>query len=344
VDRGVHDRSVLEVKRSERANVRVIVYTILAMLVLSAPVVCAHEIDDHDGDHDGVVHPDSWHELARTWGWEPGSIAGLALSAGAYSVGLARYWRSAGVGGGIRKWQAASFAAGWFTLFVALVSPLHPWGSVLFSAHMVQHELLMIVAAPLIVLGQPMLVMLKALPANVSGTLARWGNSRPWQTFWRFITQPFVAWVIHFLALWMWHIPVLFDATLHSEWIHAAQHTSFLFSALLFWWAVVHGHNRALGYGMAVLYMFTTAMHSGILGAMITFASGAWYPSYQHTTESWGLTPLEDQQLGGLIMWIPAGLVYIVAGLTLFVAWLRESDRRVRRRESEQLVAMEGSS
>ncbi|PYK35494.1 MAG: cytochrome c oxidase assembly protein, partial [Verrucomicrobia bacterium] len=127
-----------------------------------------------------------------------------------------------------------------------------------------------------------------------------------------------------------WHAPALFEATLENESIHALQHASFLFSALLFWWAVIHGRKRALGFGLAVLYMFTTALHSGLLGALLTFANSVWYPGYAERTAAWGLTPLEDQQIGGLIMWIPAGLVYIAAGLALFAGWLRESEMRAR--------------
>jgi cytochrome c oxidase assembly factor CtaG len=83
--------------------------------------------------------------------------------------------------------------------------------------------------------------------------------------------------------------------------------------------------------------MFTTSLHSGVLGALITFARSAWYPAYANSTMSWGLTPLEDQQLGGLIMWIPAGLVYVIAALALMVGWMRESERRVVRRERRAL-------
>jgi cytochrome c oxidase assembly factor CtaG len=130
------------------------------------------------------------------------------------------------------------------------------------------------------------------------------------------------------VVLWSWHAPALFQATLASEFVHALQHASFLFSALLFWWAVIHGRQRALGFGLAVLYMFTTALHSGLLGALLTFAKSVWYPVYSDQTRAWGLTPLEDQQIGGLIMWVPAGLVYITAALALFAGWLRESEAR----------------
>ena len=90
-----------------------------------------------------------------------------------------------------------------------------------------------------------------------------------------------------------------------------------------------------MGYGLAILYVFTTAMHSGLLGALITIAQNILYPDYTSTTRNWGLTPLEDQELGGLIMWIPAGMVYVFAGLALFAGWLRESDARIRVHKQE---------
>jgi putative membrane protein len=243
-------------------------------------------------------------------------------------------WRDAGVGHGVRRWEAASFAGGWLALVVALVSPLHPWGNVLFSAHMTQHEILMLGAAPLLVLGKPVVAFLKALPAGWVRALL--DATRPgWvQAVWRTLTNPFVAWLIHAAVLWVWHIPVLFTAALESEFVHALQHLSFLLSALLFWWAVIHGRERAMGYGAAVLYLLTTAMHSGLLGALITLAGRVWYPDYLGRTEAWGLSPLEDQQLGGLVMWVPACSLYIVAGLALFAGWLRSSEERVRRWEA----------
>jgi cytochrome c oxidase assembly factor CtaG len=120
----------------------------------------------------------------------------------------------------------------------------------------------------------------------------------------------------------------LFEATLDNEFIHALQHISFFATALLFWWAIMHSRARASNYGLAVLYLFTTALHSGLLGALLTFAQKTFYPSYAETTRWWGLTPLEDQQLGGIIMWIPAGLVYVIAGLALFAGWLRSTDAK----------------
>jgi putative membrane protein len=287
----------------------------VALLLCGTATASAHEIG-----------PANLSELNDWWAFEPGVVIPLLLTALLYVLGVSRLRAAANTAFGGA--EIACFVAGWFTLVVALVSPLHPWGAVLFSAHMTQHELLMLVAAPLLVLGRPLIPFLWALPRSVARTFAGWGNNQVWQRFWKTITAPFVAWLIHAVVLWSWHVPFLFQATRDSEFIHALQHASFLFSALLFWWAILHGRRRAVGFGVAVLYMFTTALHSGLLGALLTFTRTLWYPIYTDTTEPWGLTPLQDQQLGGLIMWIPAGLVYVIAGLALFAGWLRESEKR----------------
>jgi putative membrane protein len=124
---------------------------------------------------------------------------------------------------------------------------------------------------------------------------------------------------------------VLFQATLRSEIVHTMQHLSFFISALLFWWALLYASGRS-SYGHGVFYVFTTALHTGILGALLTFSTVVLYPAYTVTAPLWGLTPLEDQQIGGLIMWVPAGVLYMAAGLALFRAWLRESDAMLARR------------
>ncbi len=286
--------------------------------------------------HGGQPH--NWHDLARAWSFEPLVIISLTITAILFAIGLYRLWREAPKRRSIRTWEALCFAGGWLALVIALVSPLHAWGSVLFSAHMSQHEILMLVAAPLLVLGRPLIAFLWALPLNWSRRLGNVAKITWINRLWRALTIPLVAWLVHAIALWTWHIPALFDATLHSETIHTFQHLSFLLSALLFWWAIIHGRQGAMGYGAAVLYLFTTSVHSGALGALITVAGSVWYPSYVGLTASWGLTPLEDQQLGGLIMWIPAGLVYVIAGLALFAGWLREADLRSTKRERLELA------
>ena len=141
----------------------------------------------------------------------------------------------------------------------------------------------MLVAAPLLVLSRPLVPFLWGLPLEWRRTVGRWSKARPVSNVWRWITAPFVAWWIHAAALWLWHVPSWFQATLTSEWIHAAQHTSFLVSALLFWWSLFYARGRA-GHGIAVLYIFTTAVHTGALGALLTLSQTVWYPAYAAAT------------------------------------------------------------
>ena len=136
----------------------------------------------HPGDP-APPGPRDWSELARAGEFEPGIVIPLAVSAVWYGVGLVRMWRAAGVGHGVRRREAGCFVAGWAALVIALVSPLHPWGNMLFSADMVQHEVLML-AAPLLVLGRPLVAFLKAPPRAARG-LAGWTRAAPWRRFWR---------------------------------------------------------------------------------------------------------------------------------------------------------------
>jgi putative membrane protein len=217
------------------------------------------------------------------------------------------------------KYEPYAFAFGWITIFAALVGPIDTLSDILFAVHMTQHELLMIVAAPLIVIGRPMVYGLWGLPEGArlkAASMAR-ALARPW----RAITGPMTVLLLHAIVLWAWHIPFAFEAALHNETIHASQHLMFFITAALFWWAITQGRYGRVGYGVAVFFVFATAMHTSILGALLTFGHRLWYPSYHS---------MEDQQLAGLIMWIPSGLIFIVAGLALFAAWLGESERRAR--------------
>ena len=277
--------------------------------------------------HDGKPH--NFDDLIRAWSFDPLVTAGLTSSAVVYVFGLRNLWSVSGVGSGISGWEAAAFACAWISMFIALVSPLHPWGEVLFSAHMSQHEVLMLISAPLFVIGRPFIAAMWFVPRNWRRPFGSILNGSILKRLWRFVTTPFVAWAIHAIALWTWHIPFLFQATLRSDLVHTFQHASFFLSALLFWWAIICRSKGMSSYGAGVLYLFTTSIHSGLLGVLLTLTSRVWYPAYSESTASWGLSPIEDQQLGGLIMWVPAGIVYIVAALIMFAGWLKESDRRV---------------
>jgi cytochrome c oxidase assembly factor CtaG len=262
------------------------------------------------------------HDLWTAWEFDPGVVIPLVLSAALFARGARR-------SRGVTRERIACFWAGWALLAVALVSPLHPLGEALFSAHMIQHEVLMILSAPLLVISRPLVPMLWALPLECRRRLGRWSKAGWFARSWRGITDPMSAWWIHAAAIWIWHAPPLFQATLTSDLAHTAQHLSFLLSALLFWWSLFHRHTSS---GAAFLYIFTTALHTSILGALLTLAPSLWYPAYAGRTAAWGLTPLEDQQIGGLVMWVPAGVVYLAIGLYFLAQWLRESEAMVARR------------
>jgi putative membrane protein len=255
----------------------------------------------------------------------------LALSATIYVTGLARLWRAAGRGRGVRPLAVVSFAAGLAALVVALLSPLDALSDVLFSAHMGQHELLMLVAAPLLVMGKPWLTGAWALPERWRGPVLRRLQRPALREPWRAISGPVVILVLHALALWIWHIPGLFEGAMRDERVHAIQHLSFFVTAALFWWALIRGRYGRAGYGAAALFVFLTAAHSGILGALITVAGRLWYPIYDARSRAAGVDPLADQQLAGLLMWIPAGMLLAALALGLLAAWLGEAERRVRR-------------
>jgi putative membrane protein len=265
--------------------------------------------------------------LWRAWSFDGYVVLPMAAAMLLYARGLHRVWSTAGPGRGVQRWQARCFAGGMTVLALALVSPLDALGGALFAAHMTQHVLLMGAAAPLIVLGAPLTAMTWALPGRgrrgVSAVLTRPAI----RTAGRWLTAPVVAWTLHAAAIWVWHAPGFYSASVTSGLVHAAQHISFMGTAVLFWWAI---RDRGV-HGIAVIYLFTTAVHSSILGALLAFSPNALYWPYEATAPNWGLSALEDQQIGGFIMWVPAGLVYFGAALALLTLWLRRSEERLLR-------------
>lgn len=275
-------------------------------------------------------------EAARHWSWEPTALVPVALAAWLYARGVRRLWRQAGVGRAIGRARAAAFAAGCLALVLALASPIDALADQLFSIHMAQHELLMLVAAPLVVLGRPLAAFLWALPRPARERLGAWAERPAVAITWRRLSSPLAAFALSALALWVWHLPALYQAAVLDDAVHALQHASFFFTSALFWWAVAEGRAGRLGYGAGVFYVFATALHGGVLGALLTLAPRLVYPIYGPRAARWGVAPLADQQVGGLLMWIPAGALLLVIGLALVAAWVGESERRVRRLEAER--------
>jgi putative membrane protein len=257
-------------------------------------------------------------------------IALMVASAFGYWRGVVRLWHRAGFARGIAQADIARFALGWATLAAALFSPIDTLADRSFAVHMVQHELLMVVAAPLLVTSRAFEAWAWALPHDAAHVLGRIGAG------WRRLAAPGSAWWTHAAAIWIWHVPAFFAAALASVWLHDLQHVSFSLSALLFWWAVFE--RRAGARDMTSLaLLLTTMLHTGALGFFLTFAPTPWYASSE--TASFGLTALEDQQLGGLVMWIVGGLAYVVAALVVVWAWLSAPAIDDRRREAVRRAA-----
>jgi len=248
-------------------------------------------------------------------------VVALVLSAALYTLGVLRLWRAAAPGRGITLQEVAMFCGGSSVLACALLGPLDAWAAHSFAAHMLQHETLMLIAAPLLVAGRPLAVWTWALPA-LDRHRARAIISVPaWRATWRAMTGLAGATIMQLVALLAWHVPRFFDyATMHAA-VHALQHTSFLASALCFWWAAgVPGRGRveaaSANSGVAIACLFLTMLGTGALGALLTFAPAAWYHGYDGAEPSFAASALEDQQLGGLLMWVPGSIAYLIAALT----------------------------
>jgi putative membrane protein len=253
-------------------------------------------------------------------GWTVALVLLLGTSIVLYAVGVRRLWRHARGRRGVRGAHVVRFALGWVVLAGALLSPIDAVADRSFALHMLQHELLMLVAAPLLVLGRPLEAWTWALAPRLRRAAAAAAHA-PWLSrAWRLVTGQSVAWCLHAGALWVWHVPVLFVAAVAATSLHVLQHACFLAAALLFWWSVLRHRTGARSAG-AMISVFTTMLHTSSLGALLTLGSHPWYvPAAQPAM--FGLGALEDQQLGGLIMWVPGSLAYLFAGLVMAAGWL----------------------
>ncbi len=294
----------------------------LLWITLSLLAITASPALAHDGEPHGAQN---WW---AAWSLEPGVMLLLGISAAAYTRGWRAMVRRGGGASGRLKAQSWAFVAGIFVLAIALLSPLDALAGQLFWVHMLQHNLLMLAAAPLLVLAYPLPAILLGLPAEARrGLGAGWRRLEWLRAAWGIASSPAVAWLLQAVLLWGWHSPFFYQASVENDLVHAIQHFSFLGSALLFWWVTLrtYGGSRA-NRGLAILYLFTTALYSGLLGALLTFSERLWYPIYAGRAEAWGISALADQQLAGTIMWVPAGMVYLAAALWMMKTWLDDME------------------
>jgi putative membrane protein len=265
----------------------------------------------HGGDHD----------VAPSWTFDSWIVTPLLLLGFAYGLGTLKLWPRTRAGHKVHARKTTTYALGWLFLAVALVSPIHALGEQIFTVHMIEHEIIMVIAAPLLVLARPAAAFLWALPKPARFALATATRRPLMRGIWTFLTTPRNATMIHGLAIWIWHMPILFDSTVSDVLVHRLQHVSFLLTALLFWWALIW---RA-GYGVAAWHIFVTMVHTSILGALMAVAPRVIYTAQTAHALDLGLTPLEDQQLAGIVMWVPAGTIYAAATLVFVALWISRS-------------------
>jgi cytochrome c oxidase assembly factor CtaG len=257
-----------------------------------------------------------WGLFISTWEWHPSVIIGCVLL-------IALYF---GVIRGRAEKNAAFFVTGVALMFLALVSPLDTLGDdYLFSAHMLQHILLNMVAPPLFVLGVPAWLMQRMLQRPPVSALER------------VLGYPVVAWGLGSGTLLVWHVPALFDATLENENIHIFEHLTFLVTGTILWWPVFARIDaRRLAPMRSALYLLLASMPNALLGIYLTFCRTPLYAGYLHPADEhgalslirdrWGLDPLTDQQLGGAFMWVIGSAIYLWAILVMVARWYRQPE------------------
>lgn len=265
---------------------------------------------------------DATFPIVNIINWLPG-----LLVAGLYQRGVWRLWARAGGGRGISFARYAAFMVGLLVLFAALLSPLEAWASQLFTAHMVQHVLLMFVAAPLLAIGHPAYVGLWALPRAWSRRIGQLYNRLPaLHQLLRIITQPVWAWLFFVSMVWVWHIPALYEAALMHDTIHIIEHACFLLAAFVFWQSALQ--PAAGQQGISALLLALTMLQGTFLSILIVFSPQAWYGYYAATTRDWGLSPLADQQLAGVVMGVPGGILCMILAVLYFLRWLNDLNAR----------------
>ena len=220
----------------------------------------------------------------RASSFEPWLVALLVATAFGYGWGVTRLWRKAGSGRGIRIANVGRFVAGWTVLATALLSPIDGIAEHAFAVHMLQHEMLMVVAAPLLVLSRPLEAWTWARPPKLQRAFALAFSASRIRLAWQRLTAPAFAWSFHASTLWVWHVPALFVAALDNQAIHVLQHTCFFASALVFWWAAV-GRRLRTPDATPIALLFTTMLHTSALGLLLTFSPTPWYA--QNAPDFW---------------------------------------------------------
>ena len=270
-------------------------------------------------------------EILGGWNLEPISVIALLVLAGLYFVGLKRSkGQSMKL---ITWWRPVALVAGVLSLLIASLSPLHNISGSLFFAHMIQHIILIMIGPPLILLGGPIVPVMRGLPSGLRREIViPILQNRKCRKLLEICTNPVVAWFVYVGSLWAWHTPRLYDEAVRNTGIHGLEHGFFVLASIFFWWCVIDPipMKPKLSGGLRLLYLFLATLQNTVLGAFITLSTAPWYSSYLVSSEIlMGLTPMQDQRIGGLIMWIPGAMMYFLALSIAFFVMIFGEERRV---------------
>jgi putative copper resistance protein D len=296
---------------------------IAPLLALSALAALPATALGHGAEAPPPVLPD----VLFAWSLDPLPLFGVAVAAVAYLWAARRV--AATRSRPHPRWRTAAFLGGLGALVLALNSPIEAYEGVLFSVHMVQHMLLELVAAPLLLLGAPATLALRAASPSVRRGLLSILHSRALAV----LTFPLLTWILFAAVNWGWHFSTLYDDALESVPLHYFQHATFLGAALLFWFPVIGADPSRwrLPHPVRLFYLFLAMPQNSFLGVALMSASTVLYPHYLTNLRTWGATALADQSLGGILMWVVGDVVFLAAMAGVVVAWVRHEDRKTAR-------------
>jgi len=271
-----------------------------------------------------------------SWNLRPEVVLPLLVAAGLYALG---WWRlSRRASRPIARTRLGLALGGLLAIALALVSPLDGQADRLFVAHMLQHMLLIVVSAPALLLADPFPIVVWALPGPVRVRAGRWLTQRsPFGRVWGRVTAMPVTWIGFALVLWGWHVPAAYDAALSDRFVHDVEHVTFFIGAVLFWWPLIHPaprFRRPAPHALRIVYLVLAAFHTAALGLLLTLAPVVLYRSYAAAVRPEGLSALDDQAWGGVVMWGLGGLIDMLAVLVLLYRCLGLGAR-------ERLAALE---
>jgi putative copper resistance protein D len=290
--------------------------------------------------HGGEAPAPSFPSVLLAWRFEPMVLAALVIAAIGWVI-LTRQVAARHPDHPHPTWRGAAFLTGLATLALALMSPIEAYEGSLFSVHMLQHMLLELVAAPLLLLGAPATLALRAASPSVRSRLLSVLHSRAVSI----LSFPLLAWVLFAAVNWGWHFSTLYDQALENPWLHDLQHLTFLGAALLFWWPVI-GADPArwrLPHPVRLFYLFLAMPQNSFLGIALMSAPTALYPHYLTNVRDWGPTPIADQAVGGMLMWVGGDVVFLLAMGLVVAAWVRHEDRRTARADARDDARLAGT-